>query len=253
MKTDDSIIARIRPVVLAGGRGTRLRPRTSYLPKPLLPIAGRPMLWYVLNSLSGTNMLPPIVVLGYKGKLIHTYFEGNNIEFRSIPNKTMAEAFFNVVEEDLAEAFLGMSADVLIPNKAVKEILKDYFKNNKQNTALFVKFLKPGHKKWEFVIKDAYLQDILKKDTRTNFERVLIVLTKSSLLKIRSKLPIPIIKNRLPAKLKKFQTGWILILKTLAQKDIRIHARIVDIPVCNINLHSDFKHARDFVKQYLDQ
>lgn len=252
MRKHDDTVRNIRPIILAGGLGTRLRPRTNYLPKPLLPINGKPILWYALNSLSGTFILPPIVVLGYKAELIRTYFGRDNVEFRDLPNRTMAEAVLEVAKNDNAEAFLGMSSDVLIPKKAVVEILNDYT-NYKQDIVLFVKLSKTGHKKWEFIVEDNHLRDIVKKDIQTNFERVLLIMTQQSLLKIRDVLPKPITEDTVLNNLKEFQTGWILILKTMISTGIPVYSRIVDIPVCNINVPADFDVAEEFVRNHMER
>lgn len=249
----DDTVSKIRPIILAGGLGTRLRPRTKYLPKPLLPVNGRPLLWYTFNSLSGTSLLPPIVVLGYKGELIRAYFERENVKFWDLPEgTTMAEDALEVVENDNAEAFLGMSSDVIVPKKAVEEILKDYTKY-KQDIALFVNLQTPGHKKWEFIVEDNHLKDIRKKDILTNFERVLLIMTRQSLLRIRTELPKPITEDNVPNNLKEFQTGWILILKTMILTGITVYSRIVDIPVCNINVPADFDVAEKFVRNHMEQ
>jgi NDP-sugar pyrophosphorylase family protein len=252
MREHDDTVRNIRPIILAGGLGTRLSPRTNYLPKPLLPVNGRPILWYVSNLLSGTAILPPIVVLGYKAELIRAYFERDNVEFLDLPNRTMAEAVLEVAETDNAEAFLGMSSDVLVPKRAVEEILNDYL-NCKQDTVLFVKFPKPGHKKWEFILEDSYLKDVRKKDIQTNFERVLLIMSRQSLLRIRDVLPKPITENSVPEGLKEFQTGWILILKTMVLTGISVYSRIVDIPVCNINVPTDFDIAEEFVRNHMER
>lgn len=248
---NNSLLSRIRPVILAGGLGTRLRPRTNYLPKPLLPVNGRPILWYVLNSLQGYGMQPPIVIIDYKGELIRSYFERDNVEFRSLPNRTMAEAILEIAENDPSESFLGMSSDVLIPRKAIAEILKDYSENGGKDTVLFAKLPKIGHKKWEFCVNSGYLDDIIIKKSKTPFERVLLIMTRTSLQKVRDFLGNLVNEETIPEKLKSFQTGWILILKSMISQQVNVCARIIDIPVCNINVPADFEDAELFVQEHL--
>lgn len=244
-------IPRVRPIVLAGGLGTRLRPRTNHLPKPLLPLRGRPLLWYALNTLSDPRLLPPTVTLDYKAELLQAYFARENVDMRALPNRTMAESVLEVAEGDEADVFLGMSSDVLIPQAAVSEILKDYQTNGGLDTVLFVKLEHPGHKKWEFIVNGNRLQDIYKQDNVTNFEKVLLLLTKDSLTKIRELLPSPITESNVPDFLHGFQTGWIMLLKALIHLEIPVAARLVDIPVCNVNVPQDFEDANNFIDRYM--
>src|ERR1041384_7217435 len=119
----------IQPIILAGGLGTRLRPRTNHLPKPLLPIAGRPILWYTLNALRGHQVKPPIVALDYLGDLIEAYFSGNSSRFVWSSGKTMAGAVLSIAEDFPCDSYLGMSADVLLAPNAVAETVRAFEEN----------------------------------------------------------------------------------------------------------------------------
>jgi D-glycero-alpha-D-manno-heptose 1-phosphate guanylyltransferase len=57
-------------IILAGGLGTRLRPRVRDLPKPLAPIAGRPFLCWLLDRLAQTGFRRIILSVGYRGAAI---------------------------------------------------------------------------------------------------------------------------------------------------------------------------------------
>ena len=61
-------------VVLAGGQGTRLRPYTSVLPKPLVPVNGKPILEIIINNLKKNNFKKIIICLNKKNNLIKVYF-----------------------------------------------------------------------------------------------------------------------------------------------------------------------------------
>jgi NDP-sugar pyrophosphorylase family protein len=238
---------RLRPLILAGGLGTRLRPRTNHLPKPLLPVLGRPLLWYAVDSVAACGLMQPVVVVDYLRELIRAYFDGSPVTFCDLPGRTMAQAVFEVAEVDDADAFLGMSSDVLVPKRGVRTILALYRKSGKKDTVLFVRLSKPGHKKWEFCTSDGHLSDIRIKESLTDFERVLLILNKESLIAIRKTLPNPVKEGILPEHLRAFQTGWILLLKALLLAGVPIVSEVVNIPVCNINVASDFQSAESFV------
>ncbi|NGX56463.1 MAG: Glucose-1-phosphate cytidylyltransferase [Candidatus Anoxychlamydiales bacterium] len=61
-------------VILAGGYGTRLSEETTLLPKPLLEIGEKPILWHIMKIYSFYGYNDFIILLGYKGYLIKEYF-----------------------------------------------------------------------------------------------------------------------------------------------------------------------------------
>lgn len=60
-------------VIFAGGRGERLRPLTDAIPKPLLPIHGRPFLDYLLELLRGQGIERVLMLLGYRADDVRRY------------------------------------------------------------------------------------------------------------------------------------------------------------------------------------
>ena len=60
-------------VVLAAGKGTRMK---SELPKVLIPVAGRPMIEYVLDALAAARVKQTVVVIGYRGELVRKQLVG---------------------------------------------------------------------------------------------------------------------------------------------------------------------------------
>lgn len=61
-------------VILAGGMGTRLRPRTNTIPKPMIRIHGRPFLWYLIELLKKNQIRRVVILVGYKHQVIERYF-----------------------------------------------------------------------------------------------------------------------------------------------------------------------------------
>jgi len=64
----------VQAVILAGGLGTRLRPLTLKLPKPMVPVRGRPFLEYQLLYLAGFGIKDILLLTGYKGETVEDYF-----------------------------------------------------------------------------------------------------------------------------------------------------------------------------------
>ena len=61
-------------LILAGGSGTRLRPLTYEMPKPMMPVNGRPILEHIIEQLKKAEFLDIIISVGYLGSKIHEYF-----------------------------------------------------------------------------------------------------------------------------------------------------------------------------------
>jgi glucose-1-phosphate cytidylyltransferase len=61
-------------VILCGGRGTRLREQTEFIPKPLVEIGGLPILWHVMKIYAHFGFTDFILALGYLGHRIKDYF-----------------------------------------------------------------------------------------------------------------------------------------------------------------------------------
>ncbi len=59
--------------ILCGGRGTRLRERTAEIPKPLVEIGGRPILWHVIELYAAQGFTHFLLATGYKGELIEEF------------------------------------------------------------------------------------------------------------------------------------------------------------------------------------
>ncbi len=64
----------MKVILLAGGFGTRLSEYTDTIPKPMVEIGGKPILWHIMNFYAQYNHKNFIIALGYKGEIIKKYF-----------------------------------------------------------------------------------------------------------------------------------------------------------------------------------
>ncbi len=106
-----------RAVILAGGQGTRLRPYTAVLPKPLLPVGDRPVLDIVMRQLHASGFEQVTIAVGYMYELIEAVMHHRNTHGLAIECVREEEPLGTVGPlaqiEGLDEPFLMMNGDVL--------------------------------------------------------------------------------------------------------------------------------------------
>jgi len=64
----------MKAVILCGGQGTRIRDVSDVVPKPMLPIGGRPILWHIMKLYAHHGIQDFVLCLGYKGWVIKEFF-----------------------------------------------------------------------------------------------------------------------------------------------------------------------------------
>ncbi len=72
----------MKAVILCGGQGTRIREASESLPKPMLPIGNKPMVWHIMKSYAAHGVKEFVLCLGYKGWLIKEFF----LNYRAMTN-----------------------------------------------------------------------------------------------------------------------------------------------------------------------
>lgn len=107
----------MRAIILAGGKGTRLAPLTEVIPKPLVPIGGKPILEIVIRQLAHYGFRRITLAVGYMSELIKAYFQdgakwGVSIDYSCEPSPLGTAGPLALIE-GLQETFLVMNADIL--------------------------------------------------------------------------------------------------------------------------------------------
>ena len=115
----------MKALVLAAGEGTRLRPLTSNIPKPLLPVAGKPFLSHVFSALQSAGVSEIALLVGWKANRIKEYY-GNGSEFGlKITYLEQRERLgtanaIGQAEGSIDEPFFVVNGDVVISDTDVK-------------------------------------------------------------------------------------------------------------------------------------
>ena len=72
----------MKVVILAGGLGTRLSEYTKSIPKPMVKVRGKPLIYYIMKHYSKYGFNEFLIALGYKGEVIKKYFQKNSFGWK---------------------------------------------------------------------------------------------------------------------------------------------------------------------------
>jgi mannose-1-phosphate guanylyltransferase len=107
----------MQALILAGGSGTRLRPLTYTVPKPVLPLVGRPHIAYVIDWLRGHGVDEVVISSGHLAAGMRAAVEaletGVRISWAEEPDARGTAGAIRFAEEELADRFLVLNGDVL--------------------------------------------------------------------------------------------------------------------------------------------
>ena len=118
----------MKAIILAGGRGKRLRPITDYIPKPLIPINNIPIIEWQIKYLKKFDISEVIICSGYKTEMIENYLKkkklGIKINF-SIENKPLGTggAIKKAGKKIKDKSFIVINGDT-ITNIDLKKLIK---------------------------------------------------------------------------------------------------------------------------------
>jgi NDP-sugar pyrophosphorylase family protein len=113
----------MKAVIFAAGLGTRLRPLTDEIPKPMIRIGGRPILEHTLEALP-TSVSEVIMVIGYKGKAIREYFnDAPAVRFVEQHELRGTYDALSCAQPFLDGPFLALNGDDLYSRKDMEQLI----------------------------------------------------------------------------------------------------------------------------------
>lgn len=124
----------MKAIILAGGKGTRLKPYTTNFPKPLMPVGDKPILEIVINNLREAGILDIYITIGHLSEMFRLFFGdgskfGVNIKY-SVEDKPLGTAGpIKLLKNELDEDFIVMNGDIL-SDLDFSELL-DFHKKNR--------------------------------------------------------------------------------------------------------------------------
>jgi len=107
----------MQAVILAGGKGRRLAPYTTVLPKPLMPIGDMPILEVILRQLKRAGITEVKMAVGYLAEIMQAFFaDGKRLGLKidySLEEKPLGTAGPLSLIKDLSSPFIVMNGDIL--------------------------------------------------------------------------------------------------------------------------------------------
>jgi len=109
----------MKAVILAGGKGTRLRPFTYAIPKPLMPIGEQPIIEIILRQLKNNGFNDIIISTGYKENLIRMFLNDAdkkyvlNIKYSNENEPLGTVGSLSLIRDELNDDFILMNGDTL--------------------------------------------------------------------------------------------------------------------------------------------
>lgn len=135
---------KMKAVILSGGLGTRLRPYTLFVPKPMLPLAEKPLLQYIIEWLHKNGLSEIVLSVGYLRKSIEDFFDDGhdfnvNISYvrQSSPLGTAGQ--LKEVESHLNSRFMCIYGDSFY-NFDINKAISFHKKNNSLATVILKKY-----------------------------------------------------------------------------------------------------------------
>lgn len=133
----------MKVVILAGGLGTRLSEYTKSIPKPMVKVRGKPLIYYIMKHYSKYGFKEFLIALGYKGEVIKNYFKKNSFGWKinliETGKKTMTGGRLKRLKKYLHEETFMMTYGDGVSNVNIKKLINFHKKTKKLVTLTAVR------------------------------------------------------------------------------------------------------------------
>jgi NDP-sugar pyrophosphorylase family protein len=166
----------MKAVVMVGGKGTRLRPYSYVMPKPMVPLGKYPVLEIAVRQLEKNGIDEVIFSLGYMGHVIKSFFgdgERFNVKFVYSEEKEAlgTAGHLSLLRDKLNDTFLIMNGDILA-DIDFEELLKRHKESKATVTAVIQKQLNQLQYGVVTVTHDGKIVDYIEKPTQESMATI---------------------------------------------------------------------------------
>ena len=123
----------MKAIILSAGEGTRMRPLTLTKPKTMLPVAGKPIIQYNIESLRDSGVTDILLIVNYKESMVRDYFKDGkdlqvNISYATQEELCGTANAIGYGEDFVDEEFVVLNGDIILDSDLITNIIDKYYK-----------------------------------------------------------------------------------------------------------------------------
>ena len=121
----------MKAIILSAGEGSRMRPLTLTKPKTMLPVAGKPIIQYNIESLRNNGITDILLIVRYKEEMVRDYFGdgsdfGVNITYKTQKDFLGTANAISYGEDFIEDSMIVLNGDIILDDEIINEIIKKY-------------------------------------------------------------------------------------------------------------------------------
>lgn len=122
---------KLKAIILSAGEGSRMRPLTLTKPKTMLPVAGKPIIQYNIESLRDNGITDILLIVRYKEEIVRNYFGdgsdfGVNISYKTQKDFLGTANAISYGEYFIDDSIIVLNGDIILDDEIIHEIIKKY-------------------------------------------------------------------------------------------------------------------------------
>lgn len=122
---------KLKAIILSAGEGSRMRPLTLTKPKTMLPVAGKPIIQYNIESLRDNGITDILLIVRYKEEMVRNYFGdgsdfGVNIFYKTQKDFLGTANAISYGEDFIDGSIIVLNGDIILDDEIIHEIIKKY-------------------------------------------------------------------------------------------------------------------------------
>jgi NDP-sugar pyrophosphorylase family protein len=235
-------------IILAGGLGSRLRPLTEAVPKPLLEVKGKLLITHATQALEkSTRVKEVLITTAYLREKFHEVAWESKVRLLdSSECPDMYSSFVQAASEASGDRLICLSSDIIAEGDTFEKCMAQHADNNHLASVFLKELDAPGHKKWKWLTsEDGELKDIVIEDSQTVFETFCIVLERSAISRLTDGFTKRLGReDRDFVGFEGFGKGWIYLLKSMLANEMNVRCHFLQDELININTLEDLERLK---------